>query len=240
MLERHPKGSRISLENEQYAVKFADETLVFDRKDYRTAIVMGGFRQIKDIIKNYSVYEFDLKDVYGTILLDMKISARYTRELDLMRDLWVDPISRDVLKQMGEPTDFVQLLLRAADMLVIDQHKETRDEEGFRLRGYERFSGFAYKEMVDAVRVHNNKPSKANSKVEVNPQAVWMKILQDQTTAPVEDSNPIHSLKEQEIVVYRGAGGRDARTLNSESRKYHENSIAGAIVTGKQIGRAHV
>ena len=223
--ERHPKGSRISLENEQYAVKFADETLVFDRKDYRTAIVMGGFRQIKDIIKNYSVYEFDLKDVYGTILLDMKISARYTRELDLMRDLWVDPISRDVLKQMGEPTDFVQLLLRAADMLVIDQHKETRDEEGFRLRGYERFSGFAYKEMVDAVRVHNNKPSKANSKVEVNPQAVWMKILQDQTTAPVEDSNPIHSLKEQEIVVYRGAGGRDARTLNSESRKYHENSI---------------
>ena len=52
-----------------------------------------------------------------------------------------------------------------------------------------------------------------------------MKILQDQTTAPVEDSNPIHSLKESEVIVYRGQGGRDARTLNSESRKYHENSI---------------
>ena len=223
--ERHPKGSRLSIEDNQFAIRFLDETLVFNRKEYGTSIIVAGFRQIKDVIKNYSVYDFDLKDVYGTILLDLKISARFTRELDLMRDLWVDPITKDVLKAMKEPTDYVKLLLRSAEMLTIDQHKETRDEDGFRLRGYERVAGFAYKEMVDAVRIHNNKPSKANSKVEVNPQAVWMKILQDQTTAPVEDSNPIHSLKESEIVVYRGAGGRDARTLNSESRKYHENSI---------------
>lgn len=223
--ERFPKGTRLSLEDQQFALKFADETLVFDRRDYKTMIIVGGLKQIKDYIKNYSVYEFDLKDVYGTLLLDMKITARYTRELDLMRDLWVDPITRDVLREMREPTDFVDLLLRSADMLVVDKHDETRDERGFRARGYERFAGFAYKEMVDAVRVHNNKPSKANSKIEVNPQAVWMKILQDQTTAPVEDSNPIHSLKESEVIVYRGQGGRDARTLNSESRKYHENSI---------------
>ena len=26
-------------------------------------------------------------------------------------------------------------------------------------------------------------------------------------------------------MVYRGAGGRDGRTLNSESRKYHINSV---------------
>lgn len=222
---RVPKGSRLNLEDYEYAIRFADETLIFDRRDYWTTIVMGGFRQIKDLIKNYSVYAFDLKEVYGTLLLDMKLSARYTKELDLMRDLWIDPITRDVLKDMNEPTDFIKLLLRAGEMLVTDTHDETRDEKGFRIRGYERVAGFAYKEMVDAVRVHNNKPFKAGSKVELNPQAVWMKILQDQTTTPVEDSNPIHHLKESEVIVYRGQGGRDARTLNSESRKYHENSI---------------
>ena len=126
---------------------------------------------------------------------------------------------------MAEPTDFIELLLSAAKKLTVDEHDIGRDERGFRLRGYERFAGFAYAEMVRAVRVHNNKPSKANSRVDLNPQAVWMTILQDQTTTPVEDSNPIHSLKEQEVVVYRGTGGRDGRTLNSESRKYHENSL---------------
>ena len=142
-----------------------------------------------------------------------------------MRDLWVDPITSQALREMGEPTDFIELLFSAARKLTIDQHDIGRDEKGFRIRGYERVAGIAYAEMVKSVRIHNNKPSKANSKVELNPQAVWMTILQDQTTTPVEDSNPIHSLKEQEVVVYRGLGGRDGRTLNAESRKYHVNSL---------------
>lgn len=222
---RAPRKSRITIEDHEFTINFADESLIFDRRDYKTSIFVGGLRQIKDVIKNYSVYALDIKDTYGSIFMDLKISSRYTKELDLMRDLWIDPITRDVLKSMNETTDFVKLIIRAGEMLTVDLHEQTRDEKGFRLRGYERFNGFAYKEMVAAVRAHNNKPSKANSKIEINPQAVWMKILQDQTTAPVEDSNPIHSLKESEVVVYRGQGGQDARTLNSESRKYHANSI---------------
>lgn len=223
--DRYPKGSRILLEKNQFAIRFKDETLVFDKDNYLTTLIAGGFKQLHDEIKNYSVYDFDLPEVYGAVLLDRKITARYTKELDLMRDLWVDPITENVLREMAEPTDFIELLLSAAKKLTVDEHDIGRDERGFRLRGYERFAGFAYAEMVRAVRVHNNKPSKANSRVDLNPQAVWMTILQDQTTTPVEDSNPIHSLKEQEVVVYRGTGGRDGRTLNSESRKYHENSL---------------
>lgn len=223
--DRYPKGSRIALEDEQFAVRFKDETLVFDKHNYLTTIIVGGFKELHEEIKNYSVYDFDLPDVYGAVLLDRKITARYTKELDLMRDLWVDPITSQALREMGEPTDFIELLFSAARKLTIDQHDIGRDEKGFRIRGYERVAGIAYAEMVKSVRIHNNKPSKANSKVELNPQAVWMTILQDQTTTPVEDSNPIHSLKEQEVVVYRGLGGRDGRTLNAESRKYHVNSL---------------
>lgn len=223
--DRYPKGTRVALEKDQFAVKFKDETLVFDKNDYLTTIIVGGFKQLHNEIKNYSVYDFDLPDVYGAVLLDRKITARYTKELDLMRDLWIDPITKEVLREMGEPTDFIDLLFSAAKKLVNDKHDLGRDEKGFRIRGYERVAGFAYAEMVKGVRLHNNKPSKANSKIELNPQAVWMTILQDQTTTPVEDSNPIHSLKEQEVVVYRGLGGRDGRTLNAESRKYHENSL---------------
>lgn len=222
---RHPKGTRIALLDQEYAIKFNDETLVFNRDDYRSMLIFGGLRKIQETIKQYSVYQFDKPEVYGAVLLDLKISARYLKGLDTYKDLWVDPITKDVLVGMGEPTDFVGLLFSALDKLTIDQHDDQTDEVGFRLRGYERFAGMAYAELVKATRTHNNKPSKANSKIELNPQAVWMSVLQDQSVAPVEDSNPIHSLKEQEIVVYRGAGGRDGRTLNSESRKYHENSV---------------
>ena len=224
--ERHLKGSRIrKLEEYEYTIRFSDEYLIFDRRDYRTQLIVAGFRQIADVIKHYSVYQFDAKEVYGSILLDLKKSARVLKNLDVIRELWIDPITRDILRKMNEPTDFVELLFSAVDKLVTDRHDLTRDERGFRQRGYERFAGFAYAEMVAAVMQHNAKPSKNNAKVEINPQAVWMKILQDKTTSPVEDSNPVHSLKESEVVVYRGAGGRDGQTLNSEARKFHPNSI---------------
>lgn len=224
--ERHPKGTRLrKLEDYEYTIRFSDEYLIFDRRDYRTQLIVAGWKQIAETIKHYSVYQFDSKEVFGSVLLDLKKSARILKTLDVIRDLWIDPITRDILRSMNEPTDFVELLFSAVNKLVSDHHDVTRDERGFRQRGYERFAGFAYAEMVAAVIQHNAKPSKNNAKIEINPQAVWMKILQDKTTSPVEDSNPIHALKEQEVLVYRGTGGRDGRTLNSEARKYHPNSI---------------
>ena len=92
-----------------------------------------------------------MPDVYGAVLLDRKITARYTKELDLMRDLWVDPITSQALREMGEPTDFIELLFSAARKLTIDQHDIGRDEKGFRIRGYERVAGIAYAEMVKSV-----------------------------------------------------------------------------------------
>lgn len=204
---------------------FADGSLIVDCTDYRTQLIVAGFRRYKNYIKRFSVYEFDKPNVYGTVFADAGLPARFVREFNILRDMWVDPITFGELQSMGEPTDFILLLIRAVEMLEYDQHPEEMDRAYQRDRGYERISGFVYEEMIKAIRAYDSNPVKSRAKVSMNPEAVWMSIISDETTAPIEESNPIHNLKDTEAVVYRGAGGRGSRTMNAASRKFSKNAI---------------
>lgn len=221
------KGTRGFVpEKGHVAIKFSDGTLVVNVKgNYKAQLIIAGFNRYKNFIKEYSVYEFDKPNVYGTIFAQAGLPARFQREFNILRNMWVDPITEATLLDMGEPTDFVLLLIRAAELLEFDQHPPEMDRAYQRDRGYERVSGFVYKEMIEAIRAFDSNPVKARAKVSMNPEAVWMDIISDETTAPIEESNPIHNLKEAEVVVYRGAGGRSSRTMNAKSRKFSRNAI---------------
>lgn len=222
-----PKGTRgVSVDKGHVAIKFADGTLLVNvRGKYKAQLIIAGFNRYKNFIKEFSMYEFDKPNVYGTVFAQAGLPARFQREFNILRDMWVDPITEATLKEMGEPTDFVLLLMRAAELLEFDQHPPEMDRAYQRDRGYERVSGFVYKEMIEAIRAFDSNPIKSRAKVSMNPEAVWMDIISDETTAPIEESNPIHNLKEAEVVVYRGAGGRGSRTMNAKARKFSRNAI---------------
>lgn len=222
-----PKGTRgVTLEKGYVPIQFADGTLMVDcSNSYKTQLIVAGFSRYKNYIKRFSVYEFDKPNVYGAVFADAGLPARFVREFNILRNMWVDPITHDELVKMQEPTDFVLLLMRAVELLEFDQHPEEMDRAYQRDRGYERISGFVYEETIKAIRAYDSNPVKARAKVSINPEAVWMALISDETVAPIEESNPIHNLKDSEAVVYRGAGGRSSRTMNANSRKFSKNAV---------------
>lgn len=222
-----PKGTRgVSDLKGHVAIKFSDGTLMVNVKtDYKAQLIVAGFNRYKNFIKDYSVYEFDKPTVYGNVFAAAGLPARFQREFLILRDMWVDPITEAELIRMGEPTDFVLLLIRAAELLEFDQHPPEMERAYQRDRGYERVSGFVYQELMDAIRTFDSNPVKSRAKVSMNPEAVWMRLISDETVAPIEESNPIHNLKETEMVVYRGAGGRSARTMNANARRFTKTAI---------------
>ena len=218
-------GNNYDLQEDEYIVKFEDEALIFKRDEEVPMMLFAGLNRFHRDIKYYSVYSFDKKDVYGNVFEDNGIGARHLREFDLMFKMWVDHITLDLLKDMGEPTDLFNLFISAVRKLKTDFHPAQMDNAWMRDKGYERVAGLMYFELVKAMRVYNSKPANANAAVEVNPQAVWMSILQDQSVMPIEESNPIQCLKEKEEVISSGKGGRTARSMTEKSRQFHANSI---------------
>ena len=226
-----PLGTRVQMADDEFAIKFLDETLVMDKSDVRNSLIFAGFLQYHKQIRQFSRHSFNAKDVYFNILEANGIGLRYLRELDLMNAMWVDPITKGVLEWMKEPTEYIPLLLRAVDMLVT-RHVPDKvvGADGLvdgkeRAKGYERIPGAIYAELVRSIRVYNSRGASPTSQVTMKPHEVWTNIVQDPASAIVDDINPIQNLKQKEIITYGGRGGRSGRSMTAEARLYKESDI---------------
>lgn len=220
-----PAGTRVQQTPDEWVIPFQDETWVFSREHELANMVLGGWRELKDTTLSYSSHEFSKPDVYLNVLEDYGLGVRYLREFDLLSQMFVDPISKELLLEMGEPTDFEGLMRRSSELLMIDQHPNELDSAYMRIKGYERFAGAVYAELVRSIRIHNARPGKSRYPIELNPYAVWIQINQDPAKNQVVEINPIQNLKEAEAVTYSGTGGRSSRSMVKRTRVYHPNDM---------------
>lgn len=219
-----PTGERLSLEDHEYAIRFADEAWVFSRDDQLATLIFSGFTRFKDV-RNYSTREYNNKDVYINILENNGLQLRYMRELDLLERLFVDPITKELLIELKEPTNFIGLLFRATELLLTDWHPLENDLSYQRIKGYERFAGAVYGELVRGMRAYALRPKSRNAAVDINPQAVWQTILQDPAQITVKETSPLHNLREKEAVTFTGVGGRTPRSMVARTRIYNERDM---------------
>lgn len=218
-----PVGTRVNLEHGEIGIRFNDLTLVVSKVDPIAAFIFGSFTTYHKSISDYDYHEFDRKDVYFNVLSANQLGIRHLREMDNINDMFIDPISREILLSMEEPTKMIPLLIRSVELLVNDDHPQETDTAYMRFKGNERIPGMIYKELTTAVREYRSRPQTAKASLSINPKAVWLSVNTDAGLRIVEDSNPLHNLKTKEQVTYSGQGGRSGRTLVRKSRVYHEN-----------------
>lgn len=219
-----PAGQRLNLQAGEYPLIFQDETWVFTQDNKLATMVIAGMMEFSRNLRDYGSHEFDKRDVYLNLLEADGPAARYLREIDLLYQMFIDPITRDLLVKMKEPTDFRGLLIRAAQMILLDQHPDELDPKYMRVKGYERMAGAVYRELVGALRVHAGRPGKSKQPIELKPFAVWTAIQTDPAKGLVKDINPIQNLKEREAMTFSGTGGRGGRSMTRPTRIYHPNS----------------
>lgn len=220
-----PVGKRTNLVGDEWSINFDDKAYVFSRRDRLATMIFGGWREFSETTSRFPTEEFNKKDVYFNLFEEKKLGVRYLRELDLLEQMFVDPITRDLLIAMNEPVVFTKLLIRSSEMLCEDKHPDSQDTRFMRIKGYERFAGAVYSEMVRSVRIHNGRPGKHRYGIELNPYAVWIGIQQDPAKDQVSEINPIQNLKEDEAVTYSGTGGRGSRSMVKSTRIFHKNDM---------------
>lgn len=220
-----PRGTRLNLTEDEYSIVFADQTLIVSRRDKVASMLLGGFNVYRNTIRHHNIHSFDSQDVYFNVLSDAGLSVRFVQEISLMYLMFIDPISKEILETMKEPTDMINLTLRAVELLTTDEYPDETDMRYMRIKGYERFSGIVYRQLIDSLRQYRHKPVMSKASVDVNPKAIWLDVISDQSLKIVEDSNPIHNLKEKELVTFTGQGGRSAQTMVKSSRVFHPTDL---------------
>lgn len=226
-----------NLLKDEFKISFKDETYIFSRKDRVSSLIISGLLEYEKDLKRHTFDELDNKDIYFNLLQSKGLGSIYIKEIDILDKLFVDTITKDILEDMGKPQTYRGLLIEATKMLTTYNHPNAQDQ--MRIRGYERISGFIYKELASSIRQYKNKSYSTRAKIDISPYHIWSKIMTDPSVKLVEDTNPIQALKEREVVTFVGEGGRSKESMSKKTRIYQPSDmgvISEATVDSSDVG----
>lgn len=229
-------SKRVTPKANEYCVQFKNGVLVIERDYGDSDLILGGLLSLKTILKELDISILLSKTKYKILFNKLELSLLYTNEIDLIDNMFVDPITETVLASLKEPTTFKGLILRAAEILVDDNYIDPNDVTGMCFKGYERVAGMVYKELLMGLREHENRSFYSKSKITINPYRILTKINEDSTTVLVDDLNPIAFLKQSEDTTYLGENGRSKESMARGTRSTHVSERGIISEAGKDSG----
>lgn len=203
-------------------IKFADRVLHFNRYPLSKSLIVSGLDAYD--LSEYNMSDFESRDSYFSLFTENGLAANYLKGIESFYDLFIDNMTYTVLKQMHEPTNVRDLLLRCAVLLSTTDHIETSSGANHRIRGYEQFNAILYNEMAREFAGYQARRGKNNS-FSINPNAVYLRIIQNESTMPSEASNPLEDIKMYSNITYGGIGGRTGESFVTTDRRFAKDDI---------------
>jgi hypothetical protein len=206
-------------------VSLEDTYLVIDRDYGFSDLILGGFKLMSrgtGMISRDSLEGVHIGRVLSTTL---NIQAGVLAEVKNVMDMFVDPRTEAILKELKQPTTISGLFIRSAELLVDANYKNPFDISTFYFRGYDRVAGMLYRELATAVKDYSTKERFKNAKFSLAPYSVTSKVDQDSSKVLIDDLNPLSLIKQLEDTTYLGAGGRTAISMNIDTRAMDPSEI---------------
>lgn len=209
-------------QSDELVLRFIDHKLVLKTDTIEKKLLFNGFLFYKDFNKQNTLSSYDSQDVYLNMFEFRNCGLIHLKELSSLRDRFLDPITRDVLESLGEPTEFLKVLMKANKLLEDYNHPDVNDPNYSRIRGYDRVPGLMYRALAESIREYKLR-GRSGGKISLDPYKVWNYVTQDNTGKACEDINPILNLKEAEAVTFTGMDGLNKDATPKEIRRYHLN-----------------
>lgn len=219
-------------------IKFLDSDLYFSRDHGISDMILGGLTSNK-IFRDTLFTTWNNKSSFPAIYANLGMSPATQVEINVMENMFIDPMTLSLLKAMGEPETFKGLLIKASELLVTENYKHPNDISGQVVKGYERLNGMLYRSMTRALVKTEIESIFSTSKLTMDPYEIMKIIKDDSTTVNIDDLNPLATIKQAEDLSYLGLFGRDVITMVKKTRSIHPSeigTISEAVKDNGQVG----
>lgn len=228
-------GVRPQLSQDEYIIQLADERLIFDRREEFPTLVLSGLASLPGI-KNFSRAQLDDPNVWFSMMGNDKVKPSHFKEMELIYDMFIDPITARELERRGYSLVMDKLVFEAAELLLSNEASHEVDITECRFVGTERMAGHVYRELIKSTRAFRNKPGTKKT-FDLNPETIMMNILTDSSFQSSEEVNIVHQIKQQEEVTFGGTFGRSDRVMVRRSRGQLDNYAGIISEAGKDSGK---
>ncbi len=218
-------SKRILLDDNQYVIRFNDKKIVLTKEvNVKNDLIISGLSSIK-VLKEVDFDSLNSKNGFTNLAYLMGLNKRFITEFKMLDSMFIDPVTKDVLVLMEEPTTFRELLIRSCELLVSDYVKHPNSIDGVLIKSYDRMAGLVYKTMITNLKQYENGKGLINNKLSINPYEVLGRLNEDSTVMLIDDLNPIAMLKQVEDVSLSGTFGRNKESIVGEAREYNESDV---------------
>jgi hypothetical protein len=140
----------------------------------------------------------------------------------------IDPITKEVLQDLGYPTDFVSVVLCANAMLADNTYIAENNMNLYRVRSNEIVNALLYKEIAMAYsRYRATSENKTPVKISIRQNAIMSAIQGTQTVENYSTLNPLFEATKTRIASPKGVSGMNLEQSYTLDKRGYDKTMVG-------------
>lgn len=197
-------------EREWLSVKFKDGTLYYPEYPFNNSLLFNGLNEM--VTEEYYLDQFDEPLPYMDFCYKTLKSRNVFKGWIAFKELFIDNITKEILEQEKLPTDFLELLLYANDLLIDNSYNNETEAKSYRIRSFELLSVALYKNISNEYRKYIQKEGRANVSITIPQTCIMTALTNSQILETYDTINPINELKMKSGCTVKGEGLAGANT----------------------------
>ena len=209
-------------------LEFKDGYLYYDQFPFGNSLLMNWMSTV--VTKENDYADFDKKDVYIDIMYDMYNSRTISKGISNFMELFIDPITEDVLEDMNLPTNVVDLFIYANNLLSDNTYTNENNMNLYRIRSTEVINAYLYKVLANAYRTYKDSQNTSSpQKMSVPRDALIKELNQCVTLNDYSVLSPILELERQNSVTFQGLSGLNVTEAFTLDKRSYDQSMLGIV-----------
>ena len=219
---------RPKVDDKHGVIQFADGYLVFERYPFENSLLLNALAYLPTGAYKYS--DFDDIDVYVDIFGENYNARNLANAFDTFYEFMIDPITAEVLKDMGYPTDFVSVVLCANALLADNSYIKENNLNLYRIRSNEIVNALLYKEIAMAYsRYRATSENNTPVKISIPQNAVISALMKTTTVDNYSTLNPLFEATNTRIASPKGVSGMNLEQAYDIDKRSYDDTMAGVI-----------
>lgn len=216
------------------SIKFSDGYLYYKDSNISSSLLLNGLSYMDT--ESYSIKDFDTEQPYINYFYEITNSRNVFKGHTAFKDLFIDSITEEVLKDLNLPTDFLELFLYANSLLSDNSYTNETSLENYRIRGYENIPTILYKTISAQYRLFKQS-SIGNGRISIQQDSIMAALHKSFILENYDGTNPINELKSKSVVTFKGPGGvNNDRVFTLEKRSYDYSAIGTMAISSAEGG----
>lgn len=214
-------------------IKFNNGYLYYNDENIGTSLILNGLAYMDT--ENYNFEDFDTERPYIDFFFNSVKSRNVYKGHTAFRDLFIDPITKEILIDLNLPTDFLELFLYANSLLSDNSYKPETSLENYRIRGYENISTILYKLISSQYRLYKQSDV-GIGRISIQQDAVFSGLHKSFILENYDATNPVNELKDKSIVTFKGPGGVNSDRVFTLDKRSYDYSAIGVLAISSPDG----